>query len=1502
MPKMWCDPIPASAVMIDKSDVVSSGAMVDSPRTPPPASRKGSRESTVYGRSRVPSDAMDLEDRSPRRAWFQEDGRSPKKSSGDRTALRLGATLMPIRAGADGGLEVLCAQNTVLNYLKSEPGKHVLVDFPGEFRLLGALYKPAVDVTPLDTAIRGLTSAGLRNAQRYIRSYVAEREELGFAAMRAMLFDVTLQAGGAHKTFHFVCSMSRTASERLVNLLNQFLEAQQDCCDSKGDKLFEIPESLRAQLCPMFHRVSWWRIDELLNQSELDFVNEYQRVGLQAHGRAARSSGNAHLDMLRRLQKFTADQVFQQCILREQALLCVPKNCWSELQCGELEPCIQGCDGLNILSYNLNILPFGVASLRGHESLHSSARLQLFLAAVKGELEAEAGPREAGKDRVRAPDVIAVQELFASPFVPCFCAQSAAVSTMASLGYHAVIGPKPSVMDLLRRGKWTDSGLVIFSRLPIAETRSIRFESGAALDAGACKGAMWARVELASGRYLDVFNCHLQASHTGADGEVFDRIRRSQLKELREFIELAGTEHPYVLTGDFNVDAIPEPSDPMGTYGIPFRPPRQESEDYQRLLHSLDPRGRLVDLLCGPTPQDPLGKESPSFRRHPCTRPPRLRMPSSAGYVARHKYPQRLDYVFYRPTLTSLVEHAHSDVEPFEVSGQPFEYLSDHFGIRAHFRFRCSFAWARDPPKCKPNEPSLLRKAVDALWKRWFEGSLLLGLLPAAYLQVRKAELLQDVLRRPFSRLGVPLALQPTLLQYGFPLVCAGGCGLLLLFRRRLREEERPPLERTLSMTAELASSAFRRRLQAQSERPAKTIASSPYDSFNGSVESYRLRPCIGRRPLNSDGTLGEYTWLSYGDAQFEVLRISSGLHRKFGLKRNAQVGLLGDASADWLLCDLALMRLGANTVCLAAPASNPTSSTTAPVPSSVQDLELLLCSSDWVEYFVASRRNEELPRCPIVTFTPLTPRLAAMAQHRNLNVWDLPFIANFGEVAGWVPYVGVGGFDVMTTMYRSRSGTKSELAGVSVSLRGLAMCAHQIRQALGLRNDDRHFSYIWPAFTAERVVLHAVLAAGGAVGFFGGVRSPRIFEDIRRLQPTFLLGTASLFRRQITRLQTKHVGMLGNLSYQLQRWALSRCRVDSELPDMEGQLTGSDLPSASFMERVAKWCLTKPLSHWLNKPFVIPRHVLLGSKTRLRFVLALCGAGTTALPPDRCLWMRLLLGCPVLKSFVSVEAGGMVTLGEAPYYGDTFQAFSVGRELPGVEIEMLKLNLPEDFPPLSVLGSHEADIELGTLKVKGLATEEAKVGIVVGRRDQDLFVYGRLVSLQESSLKRGALCEALEQLLLQVTGPWLMQLLLVAKPQGVVGVAAVRLEEVWRLARFWSIDRASSSEDLCKDQRVISVCLRELHKHAAKFGFSDAEMPRALRLQATPFSLEAGLQTPTFQLRRDQLLPRVSHVIEELYDSLDGSPESQKDFIVERKRRGSFFSKKKSFPTLEWL
>ena len=50
---------------------------------------------------------------------------------------------------------------------------------------------------------------------------------------------------------------------------------------------------------------------------------------------------------------------------------------------------MSGFPDLGLLSFNMNILPFGVASMRGHESLHSSARLQTFLQRIRAEVEAE---------------------------------------------------------------------------------------------------------------------------------------------------------------------------------------------------------------------------------------------------------------------------------------------------------------------------------------------------------------------------------------------------------------------------------------------------------------------------------------------------------------------------------------------------------------------------------------------------------------------------------------------------------------------------------------------------------------------------------------------------------------------------------------------------------------------------------------------------------------------------------------------------------------------------------------------------------------------------------------------------------------------------------------------------------------------------------------------------------------------------------------------------------
>ena len=133
---------------------------------------------------------------------------------------------------------------------------------------------------------------------------------------------------------------------------------------------------------------------------------------------------------------------------------------------------------------------------------------------------------------------------------------------------------------------------------------------------------MYARVRTVE-RALHVFNCHLQATHTG-EGD-YASVRSKQLKALREFItkKTFGTRDPWVLTGDFNIDAIATTDDHTGEFGFAFvsthmhaifrsslitgdisdrllwlqQAPREQSDAYDWLMKTISPRGDVINLL-----------------------------------------------------------------------------------------------------------------------------------------------------------------------------------------------------------------------------------------------------------------------------------------------------------------------------------------------------------------------------------------------------------------------------------------------------------------------------------------------------------------------------------------------------------------------------------------------------------------------------------------------------------------------------------------------------------------------------------------------------------------------------------------------------------------------------------------------------------------------------------------------------------------------------------------
>ena len=222
--------------------------------------------------------------------------------------------------------------------------------------------------------------------------------------------------------------------------------------------------------------------------------------------------------------------------------------------------------------------------------------------------------------------------------MPLLCQQRYLISKMKAIGYKYIVQSRPlGVHRRIMLRKWTDSGLLILSRLPIENQDDMFFsEPGLGLDAGAAKGVVYACVRTVE-RALHVFNCHLQATHTNDAN--YASVRSHQLIKLREFMtqKTFGKRDPWVLTGDLNVDAIAVTNEHTGEFGFAFQAPRKQSEAYDFLLRQITPRGDAIDLMYE------------TSGRHVCTRPPRLSFPRSAAYAFRHKYPQCLDYIFFNP-------------------------------------------------------------------------------------------------------------------------------------------------------------------------------------------------------------------------------------------------------------------------------------------------------------------------------------------------------------------------------------------------------------------------------------------------------------------------------------------------------------------------------------------------------------------------------------------------------------------------------------------------------------------------------------------------------------------------------------------------------------------------------------------------------------------------------------------------------------------------------------
>lgn len=213
------------------------------------------------------------------------------------------------------------------------------------------------------------------------------------------------------------------------------------------------------------------------------------------------------------------------------------KHCWEQSAEWEKAMAEVGLHGLSyqpgfpkrfsvqVLSYNLNVLPHGARFFGGPSHDYPQERLQAFV--TRPELEDF--------------EVLLLQEIFATPLLrTLLCRQRWLRQQLALRGFvHQVVSPLHAGVSItFRKGagwSWTDSGLLIVSKLPVVSSGFERYQRGLHLDAGATKGILYAKLQVGS-RQIFVFNTHLQASHSGAGGNSYCKLRALQLSQLRRCV------------------------------------------------------------------------------------------------------------------------------------------------------------------------------------------------------------------------------------------------------------------------------------------------------------------------------------------------------------------------------------------------------------------------------------------------------------------------------------------------------------------------------------------------------------------------------------------------------------------------------------------------------------------------------------------------------------------------------------------------------------------------------------------------------------------------------------------------------------------------------------------------------------------------------------------------------------------------------------------------------
>lgn len=585
------------------------------------------------------------------------------------------------------------------------------------------------------------------------------------------------------------------------------------------------------------------------------------------------------------------------------------------------------------------------------------------------------------------------------------------------------------------------------------------------------------------------------------------------------------------------------------------------------------------------------------------------------------------------------------------------------------------------------------------------------------------------------------------------------------------------------------------------------------YDSFKAAATRDPGHLFLGTR--NSSG---KYEWQTYGEVAERVSNLASGLIKYTNIHAKANVGIYAKNRAEWVIAEQACF--GRNWVVV-------------PLYDTLgrDSIEYICKQCEIKLVFTTSDKTEKL--------TGLIENIVLMDDKEETTFTTMTELEELGKTKT-APDEPSTGSDLFTICYTSGvTGTPKgamipHSALLSTISSALAMNGqnplHPLPQGqenyfCELGPEDVYLSYLPLAHIFERLIIHFLIACGACAGFYSGDVF-KLPEDAQELNPTGII----VVPRICNRIYDKVMSMISQSNW--------FTRI---------------IFKYAYESKRAALRVHGVFTHWFWDRLVFAK-----IRTRLGTRISKIMSGSAPLSPDVLEFMRIVFGCPVYEGYGQTETcGGSFSVS----HGDWALAGHVGVPLASCEAKLVDIPdmnyLTTDSQPRGEICIRGPSCFIGYYKdpVRTAETIDPEGWVHTG--DVGTFdSFGRLTIIDRKKnmfkLAQGEYIapERVENILLK--SALISQVFVYGHSLETCTLAII-------------VPLNPTTQDL---NTLLTKAVESFGKHGSK-ELSSLELPRAIYIESTPFSVENGLLTPTMKVKRQAMEQKYAQVFKNMYASV---------------------------------